>query len=98
MQTRQLNHTGLTVSRICLGTMTFGGQCSEVEAARLIDYCLDSGVNFVDTANVYNGGVSEEITGRLLQKRRNRVVLASKAGIKMGDADNQQGLSRRAIF
>jgi 1-deoxyxylulose-5-phosphate synthase len=98
MQTRQLRNTNLTVSRVCLGTMTFGAQCGEAEAGRLLDYALEEGVNFVDTANAYNGGMSEEITGRLLEKRRSRVVLASKVGIKAGDADDQKGLSRRAIF
>jgi aryl-alcohol dehydrogenase-like predicted oxidoreductase len=98
MQTRQLKHTDLTVSRACLGTMTFGAQCDETEAGRMLDFCLDQGINFVDTANVYNAGAAEEITGRLLKGRRDRVVLASKVGLKMGEAFDQKGLSRAAIF
>jgi aryl-alcohol dehydrogenase-like predicted oxidoreductase len=64
----------------------------------MVDLCLDQGVNFIDTANAYTGGAAEEITGRVLQGRRARVVLASKVGIAVGDADDQKGLSRRAIF
>jgi aryl-alcohol dehydrogenase-like predicted oxidoreductase len=63
----QLGSTGLHVSRVCLGTMTFGGQSSEAESARILERCLERGVNFIDTANVYNGGKSEEIVGRLLK-------------------------------
>lgn len=98
MQTTRLLHTDLTVSRVCLGTMTFGGQCGETEAARLVDSCLDRGVNFIDTANAYNSGAAEEITGRILESLRDRVVLASKVALKMGEAEDQQGLSRKAIF
>jgi 1-deoxyxylulose-5-phosphate synthase len=98
METRTIPHTGLTVSRVCLGTMTFGGQCDEDTARGILDLCLDRGVNFVDTANVYTGGAAEEITGRILHGRRDRVVLASKVGIAAGDADDQKGLSRNAIF
>jgi aryl-alcohol dehydrogenase-like predicted oxidoreductase len=64
----------------------------------MVDYSLDHGVNYLDTANVYNCGAAEQITGRILQGRRNRVILASKVGLKMGDAEDQVGLSRRAIF
>ncbi len=78
--------------------MTFGGQCGEAMARCMIDFALDSGVNFIDTANVYNCGAAEEITGRILQGRRSQVVLASKVALKMGDAEDQSGLSRRAIF
>ena len=98
MRPQLLKHTDLAVSRACLGTMTFGAQCDEAMARRMVDYALDQGVNFVDTANVYNSGAAEEIAGRVLQGRRNRIVLASKVGLKMGEADDQMGLSRRAIF
>jgi 1-deoxyxylulose-5-phosphate synthase len=94
---RTIAQTDLAVSRICLGTMTFGSQTDEAAAAAMLDCCLDRGVNFVDTANVYNAGRSEEIVGRLLKGRRDRVVLASKVGIKAGEAPEQQGLSRAAI-
>jgi 1-deoxyxylulose-5-phosphate synthase len=98
METRTIPYTGLAVSRVCLGTMTFGGQCDEAAARQIMDLSLDRGVNFVDTANVYTAGAAEEITGRILRGRRDRVVLASKVGIAAGDADDQKGLSRNAIF
>lgn len=78
--------------------MTFGGQTDETEAARIVDHCLDSGVNFFDTANIYNKGASETILGRVLRGRRSSVVLASKVRGKMGDGPNESGLSRVAIM
>jgi 1-deoxyxylulose-5-phosphate synthase len=77
--------------------MTFGGQTDEATGVRMVDRCLDSGVNFFDTANVYNGGASEIILGKALKGRREGVVLASKVRGKMGDAPDQQGLSAAAI-
>ena len=98
MKTNALLGTGLDVSNVCLGTMTFGSQVSEAGAARMVDYALDRGVNFFDTANVYNGGVSEEITGRVLGARRPRVVLATKVRGVMGKGDDSYGgLGRPAI-
>jgi len=94
----KLKHTGLSVSRICFGTMTIGGQTGEDEARRMIDTCLDRGVDFIDTANMYHLGVSEEILGRILKGRRSRVILASKVRMKMGDAPDLSGLSRAAIL
>lgn len=78
--------------------MTFGGQTDELTAARIIDYCLDAGINFFDTANVYNQGASERILGRILKGRRNRIVLASKVRGKMGEAPEESGLSRAAML
>jgi aryl-alcohol dehydrogenase-like predicted oxidoreductase len=78
--------------------MTFGGQCGEAAARLMVDACVDHGVNFIDTANVYCGGASEEITGRILEGRRNRFILASKIGIPSGDAPDQKGLSCAAIL
>src|SRR5579864_7064839 len=98
METRTLRHTDLTVSRACFGTMTFGSQADEAASIRMIDRCLDAGVNFIDTANIYNKGLSETIVGKALKGRRQRVVLASKVRGKMGDAPDQQGLSASAIF
>src|SRR5260370_15029485 len=92
------SHADLARPRACLGTMTFGAQCDEATARRMVDFALDQGVNFVDTANIYNSGAAEEITGRVLQGRRNSVILASKVGLKMGEADDQMGLSPLAIF
>ena len=76
MQTRTLPHTGLTVSRACFGTMTFGGQVDEAAAARIVDLCLERGVTFFDTANSYTKTQSETILGKILKGRRNRIVLA----------------------
>lgn len=98
METVRLKHTDLTVSRICFGTMTFGGQTGEAAAARIVDCCLDAGINFLDTANFYNKGTTETILGRILKGRRDRIVLASKAGLKMGEGADQSGLSRAAIL
>ena len=99
MQSTVLTDTGLNVSRVCLGTMTFGSQVEEAEAARMVDYALDQGVTFLDTANVYNGGVSEQITGRVLGVRRSRIVLATKVRGQMGGSDGSGygGLSPAAI-
>jgi len=97
MPLHTLLRTDLKVSRACLGTMTFGMQTDEATAARMVDLCLDRGINFVDTANVYNLGKAETILGTLLQGRRNRVVLASKVCMKMGDGPDQSGLSKAAI-
>jgi aryl-alcohol dehydrogenase-like predicted oxidoreductase len=93
-----LNGSDLRVSRICFGTMTFGAQTDEAAAVRMIDRCFEAGINFIDTANVYNEGKSEEITGRALRGRRDRVVLASKVRNKMGEGPDLAGLSRAAIF
>jgi aryl-alcohol dehydrogenase-like predicted oxidoreductase len=97
METRPLGQTPLNVSRIALGTMTFGKQVDERVAASMIDACLERGVNFIDTANVYNAGASEAMLGRLLRGRRDKVVLATKVGIKVGEQPHDVGLSRRAI-
>jgi 1-deoxyxylulose-5-phosphate synthase len=93
-----LKHTSLDVSRICFGTMTFGGQTDAEAGGKMIDLCVDAGINFLDTANVYNSGASEEMLGRLLEGRRKDFVLASKVRNKMGDGVEMAGLSRAAIF
>jgi aryl-alcohol dehydrogenase-like predicted oxidoreductase len=93
-----LKNTGLKVSRICFGTMTFGGQADEPAASRMIDLCLDSGINFLDTANAYNNGGSEAMLGKIIKNKRSRVVLASKVRNKMGEGPDMNGLSRAAIF
>ena len=98
MQTRTLPHSDLTVSRVCFGTMTFGAQTDAPTARRMVDACLDRGVNFLDTANVYNRGESERILGGILNGRRSQVVLASKVRVKMGDAPDESGLSRAAML
>ncbi len=97
MDFRTLPNTGLKVSRISFGTMTFGAQADEAAASRMIDLCFDAGINFIDTANVYNKGLSETIVGKVLKGRRDKVVLASKVRGKMGDGPDESGLSRAAI-
>jgi aryl-alcohol dehydrogenase (NADP+) len=96
MQRALLAGGALEVSRICLGTMTFGGQTNAEDAARMVDMAMDRGINFFDTANGYTGGESERITGRILGARRSSVVLASKVGMKTDD--QPAGLSRSAIM
>src|SRR5258708_2599756 len=91
MDKRILQGTCLKVSRVCFGTMTFGGQTDEPAAQRMIDSCLDAGINFLDTANAYNGGASEQILGRCIQGKRDRVVLATKVRNKMGEGAGMNG-------
>ena len=97
MDYRTLGKTGLKVSRLAMGAMTFGGQTPEPEAIRIVDRCLEHGINFFDTANVYNQGKAEIILGKALSGRRHRVVLASKVRGKMGDEPEDVGLKRPAI-
>lgn len=97
MQTITLGKTGLDVSRAVLGTMTFGGQVDSAEAASMIDLAIEHGVNFIDTANVYNTGESERILGEILRGRREEIFLATKVENRMGDGPGPFGLSRRAL-
>jgi 1-deoxyxylulose-5-phosphate synthase len=83
--------------RAMLGTMTFGAQVNEAVAASMVDYAITRGFNVIDTANVYAGGESERILGRVLRGRRDRVRLATKVGIKVGDGATDAGLSLAAI-
>jgi aryl-alcohol dehydrogenase-like predicted oxidoreductase len=97
MEYRTLGGTGTVVSSLCLGTMTFGNESSEEVSHAQLDRFLERGGNFVDTANVYSRGVSEEIVGRWLKKRpevRDQVVVATKGRFAMGDGVNDVGLSR----
>lgn len=87
MEQRLLRGTGARVSRVCLGTMTFGQQVDEAEADRILGAAMNAGVNFVDTADVYVDGASETITGRLLKGKRDQVVLASKVGSPSSDGN-----------
>lgn len=94
-----LKHTNLNVSRICFGTMTFGGQTDQAAGARMLDLCTGAGINFLDTANVYNNGASEAMLGQLLAgRRRSEFIVASKVRNKMGEGADMTGLSRAAIF
>lgn len=106
MEYRLLGRSGLKVSVLSLGTMTFGGQGkfaktgqTDVEAAqRQIGLCLDAGINLFDTADVYSGGESEVILGKALGSKRNDVLIASKARFPMGDGPNNRGSSRHHIL
>jgi aryl-alcohol dehydrogenase-like predicted oxidoreductase len=101
MRMRKLGRTGLKVSNLCLGTMTFGNNewgSDEATAKQIVDRFLDAGGNFLDTADVYNAGVAEEITGRLIRDKRQQVVLATKVAGPMGTSANDLGLSRKHIL
>jgi aryl-alcohol dehydrogenase-like predicted oxidoreductase len=97
---RTLGRTGVKVSPLCLGAMMFGawGNTDHDESIRIIHRALDAGVNFVDTADVYSRGESEEIVGKALRGRRDQIVLATKVHGTMGDDPNQRGNSRRWIL
>lgn len=99
MELRVLGGTGVRVSSYCLGAMMFGpmGNPDEDECVRIIHRALDGGINFIDTADVYSRGRSEEIVGRALRGRRDDVVLATKVHGRMGDDPNMRGNSRRWI-
>ena len=94
MDYRNLGSAGVKVSPVCLGTMMFGGPTGEAESVRIIHKALDQGVNFLDTANMYNAGQSEVVVGRAIAGRRGRVVLATKGRQKMGEGPNDVGASR----
>ncbi|MEM9291792.1 MAG: aldo/keto reductase [Acidobacteriota bacterium] len=99
MEYRSLGAAGVRVSPLCLGTMMFGawGNTDHDDCIRIIHRALDSGVNFIDTANLYSQGESEEIVGKALKGRREEAVLATKVYFPMGEGPNQRGLSRKAI-
>ncbi len=98
MSYRPLGRSGLKVSPFCLGTMMFGGRTDAATAVRIIGTAREAGVNFIDTADVYNNGESERITGRAIAGDRHDWVLASKAANPMGDGPNQRGLSRKWLI
>jgi aryl-alcohol dehydrogenase-like predicted oxidoreductase len=98
MQTVTLPHTDLTVSRACFGAMTFGGQTDEPTARRMVDTCIDRGINFFDTANAYTKGQSEVILGNVLKGRRDKVILASKVGMTNGFPADASPLSKQSVL
>jgi aryl-alcohol dehydrogenase-like predicted oxidoreductase len=107
MQLRQLGNSGLLVSPICLGTMTFGSPVGETDAIRIVHESIELGINFVDTANVYEGydrvlgsagGVAEDICGKALYDRRDKVVLATKVCAPVGPGPQDRGLSSSHIL
>ena len=97
MDYRPLGNSALKVSPLCLGAMMFGGPTDEASSRRIIDKAGDAGVNFIDTADVYNGGASEEVVGRAIAQRRDYWVVATKFGYGAKDGPNQTGQSRKWI-
>ncbi|HEY9524471.1 MAG TPA: aldo/keto reductase [Thermopolyspora sp.] len=105
MEYRALGRSGLRISVLTMGTMTFGGTGNFAnvgttgveEARRQVDKCLDAGINLIDTADVYSNGLSEEIVGEVLRGRRDQVLLATKVRMPMGGGPNDAGLSRHHI-
>ena len=106
MKLRPLGSSGLLVSPVCLGTMTFGSPVEEADAIKITHGAIDLGINFIDTANVYegynrflgsSGGVAEEILGKALADRRDKVVLATKVGAPLGPGPQDVGLSPSTI-
>ena len=98
METRLLGRTGVRVSNLCFGTMSFGGAADESTAAAMYYRCREAGINFFDCANVYSSGVAEEILGNLIKAERDQLVITSKVGFPMGEGVNDRGLSRRNIL
>jgi aryl-alcohol dehydrogenase-like predicted oxidoreductase len=105
MKFRRMGHTGLKVSEICLGTMTFGHQCDDRTGYAIMDKAANAGVTFLDTADAYpvpptpeTAGRTEEIVGTWLQGRRDQFVLATKCRIRVGTAPTDEGLSRRHVL
>ena len=107
MEHRRLGNSGLKVPVLTFGTGTFGGSSSfwqgfgtsdVAEATRLVDICLEAGVNFFDTADVYSGGLSEEILGRAIADKRGRVLVSTKSAFRMGEGPNDVGSSRHHLI
>src|SRR3982750_1301063 len=100
MDHRLLGRTGVSVSKMCLGAMMFGarGNPDHEEAIRIIHAALDAGINFIDTADVYAQGESEEVVGKALKGRRDDIVLATKFTGQMGEGANNKGHSRKWVI
>jgi len=98
MDYRTLGHSGVKVSVLCLGTMNFGGATDEPTATRIVRTAREQGVNFVDTADQYTGGRSEEVVGRAIREDRDRWVLATKLANPGGPGPNEAGLSRKWVL
>jgi len=97
MEYRFLGKTGMRVSKLCFGTMSFAGDADETESAALYRRCREAGINFFDCANVYSGGKAEEILGRLIAAERDEVVITSKVYFPLGAGENARGSSRYHI-
>jgi aryl-alcohol dehydrogenase (NADP+) len=98
MQYRNLGSSGVKVSPLCLGTMMFGGATDEPTSAKIIAKARDQGVNFIDSADVYNAGKSEEVTGRAIGNQRHDWVVATKLANRMDEGPNRGGLSRKWVM
>jgi aryl-alcohol dehydrogenase-like predicted oxidoreductase len=98
MEYRFLGRTGVQVSSLCFGTMSFGGDADEATSAAMFKRCRDAGINFFDTANTYSGGRSEEILGKLIADSRDEIILTSKVHFPTGADINARGSSRRNIM
>ena len=102
MEYVNLGRSGLRVSPACLGAMMFGhsetAPCDEAESRRIVDAFVDAGGNFIDTANVYTGGESEEVVGRAIKSKRDRVIVATKGYGSIGDGPNDAGLGRQYLY
>ena len=100
MEYRRLGRSGVAVSKLCFGTMNLGGAADETLSFRMVDYAMDQGVNFLDTANMYGSGKSEEVVGAALARdgKRDRVVLATKVHFPTSDDPNDRGNGRRHII
>ncbi|MGB4361748.1 MAG: aldo/keto reductase, partial [Rhodoferax sp.] len=102
MEYRTLGRSGLKISALSMGTFSFGGKGDFAmvakqgvdEARRLVDTCIDGGINVFDTSNMYSAGRSEEILGEVLEGRRDKVLISSKARMRIGDGPNDEGVSR----
>src|ERR1700727_459173 len=103
MEYRQLGRSGLKVSSLSFGAATFGGsgeffrawgETGVTEATRLVSICMDAGVNLFDTANIYSAGLAEEILGKAVHGRRDKVLISTKGTVRMGDGPNNLGSSR----
>ena len=106
MEYRKLGNSGLKVPVLSLGTGTFAGttdffqkwgQTDVAEATRLVDICLEHGINFFDTANVYSTGGAEIILGKAINNRRHNTIISTKAGFTMGEGPNEKGTSRHHL-
>ncbi len=98
MQYRHLGRSGLKISPICLGTMMFGGPTDEATSSRIVAKAREAGINFIDTADAYNGGNSEAVVGRAISNNRHNWILATKLANQIGDDPNRGGLSRRWVL
>src|SRR5258706_9586356 len=98
MKFRALGNTGVQVSQLCFGTMSFGGDADEAAAAKMFRACREAGINYFDTADQYNNGRSEEILGELIGGQRDELVVATKCYNPIGRDINARGASRRHLL